>query len=161
MPKRVPGRTLPYERRLATRVKIARAELGWSLEQLAKAMAEVGCPIAPSSIYKIETSDPPRTIGVNEHYAFADVLGVTPEELVDPLPVEDDEDLKVKLVDLKDAAAKARDAVRHYVDLETLIAQEHSRLEEHWPNLPATNDRLWRMWVTAAQSRGDPADTAP
>lgn len=86
MPRPNPNRTLQSEVNLARRIAHERERLGWTYEGTAKRLTDVGCPIQPSAIYKIEKSDPPRRISVDELVAFAKVFEVSVEELL--LPVE-------------------------------------------------------------------------
>ncbi len=69
-------RAVNAEANVAERIRREREARGWTLEGFAKRMEDVGCPIQPSAIYKIETSDPPRRITVDELVAFSRVLGV-------------------------------------------------------------------------------------
>ena len=82
MPRPNRDRTIGAETRLAERIAIERAARGWSYEQLAEAMSEVGCSIQPSAIYKIEKAEPRRRITVNELVALSDVWAIPVERLV-------------------------------------------------------------------------------
>ena len=82
MPRPNPGRTLFAEQHLADRIAIEREARGLTYEQLAQRMADVGCPIQPSAIYKIEKAEPRRRITVDELLAFSQVFGATMASLV-------------------------------------------------------------------------------
>jgi transcriptional regulator with XRE-family HTH domain len=83
MPRKNPARSLPYEQHVAANVALHREKLGLTYERLAERMSEVGCPIQPSAIFKVEKADPPRRITVNELIAFHRVLGVTVTDLLE------------------------------------------------------------------------------
>jgi transcriptional regulator with XRE-family HTH domain len=70
------------EATLAERIRIERNARGWSYDQLASAMTEVGCSIQPSAIFKIEKGDPPRRITVNEFVALSEVWAIPLDRLV-------------------------------------------------------------------------------
>jgi hypothetical protein len=48
------------EANLARRLEYERTSRGLSYEALARAMADAGCPIQGSALYRIEKGDPPR-----------------------------------------------------------------------------------------------------
>ncbi len=80
------NRTLFAEANLAKRVTMERAARSWTLEGLAKRMTDVGCPIQPSAIYKVERANPPRRIVVDELVAYSKVFDVpVGEMLLDPI----------------------------------------------------------------------------
>jgi transcriptional regulator with XRE-family HTH domain len=82
MPRPNPPRALLAEPHLAARVAIEREQRGWSYEGLAKRMADVGCPIQSSAIYKIEKGAPKRRITVDELVGFSIAFELTVEELL-------------------------------------------------------------------------------
>ncbi len=85
MPPRNPGRSRTREALLAERVAALREENAWSYEGLAKRMTDVGCPIQPSALFKIETETadrPRRRIVVDELVALSKVFNVSVESLV-------------------------------------------------------------------------------
>lgn len=71
---------------MARRIAAERTLRGWSYADLAGRLAEAGCPIAQSAIFKIEKGTPRRKITVDEAVAFARVLGI---ELTDLLGVNE------------------------------------------------------------------------
>lgn len=90
MPKTTRGRTREEERIVAQRILDERERRRWSRERLAAAMADAGCPLHASAIYKIENADPPRRITLNEFLAFAAVFEMDPAELLLPPTPPDD-----------------------------------------------------------------------
>lgn len=61
---------------VARRVAYERKKRGWSTAELARRMTEEGVPVNQSSIYKIESGEPRRTISLDEAHAFARVFGL-------------------------------------------------------------------------------------
>ena len=53
-----------------------------SYETLAKRMAEVGCPIQPSALHRIEKGTPRRKVSVDELVAFSEVFGKSIQDLI-------------------------------------------------------------------------------
>jgi len=85
MPRPNRQRQLYTEQHVAKRIAMEREARDWTYEGLAKRVTDAGCAIQPSAIYKIEKSDPPRRITVTELVAFAQVFGLSVEEmLADP-----------------------------------------------------------------------------
>lgn len=84
MPRPNEPRAIYSEAGLARRLAYERQRLGMSLDGLAKRMADAGCPIHASAIYKIEKGDPPRRITVDELVAFSAVLDIPITELLLP-----------------------------------------------------------------------------
>jgi transcriptional regulator with XRE-family HTH domain len=84
MPRPNQPRDVYAETNVKRRIRIEREAKGWTYEGLAKRMTDAGCPINASAIYKIEKSDPPRRITVDELVALSRVLGLTTEELLTP-----------------------------------------------------------------------------
>jgi hypothetical protein len=87
MPRPNPRRTINVETSLARRIAYERDRHGWNNDSLAKRMADAGCAMHPSAIHKIEKSDPPRRVTVNELIAFANVFELTVEDLLQPVEV--------------------------------------------------------------------------
>lgn len=94
MPRPNKQRSIHAERRLATRIAMERESRGWSIEGLAERMTKAGCPMNGSAIFKVEKGDPPRRIVLDEAVAFAQVFGVSLQELLTPPEVLAHEDLK-------------------------------------------------------------------
>lgn len=87
MPRPNQPRSIAGERTLARRVAMEREARGWSYEGLASRMTDAGCPIQSSAIYKIEKSDPPRRITVDELLAFASVFEASVMDILRPREV--------------------------------------------------------------------------
>jgi transcriptional regulator with XRE-family HTH domain len=85
MPRLNPGRTLASEANLARRIAYERDARGLSYEALAAAMTEQGCAIQGSAIYKIEKSDPPRRVTVDELVALAKVFDLKIDDILKPM----------------------------------------------------------------------------
>jgi hypothetical protein len=58
-------------------------------------MTEAGCPIRGTAIQRIEKGDPPRTIGVDELFAFAAAFDLSVEDLLRPKELVDQERAQV------------------------------------------------------------------
>lgn len=84
MPRPNQRRRLATERALARRIAHERERREMSYEGLALRMEKVGCPINASGIYKIEKSDPPRRITVDELVGFSLVFGIPIDNLLMP-----------------------------------------------------------------------------
>jgi transcriptional regulator with XRE-family HTH domain len=84
MPRPNPPRDVLAEEHLARRVGVERERRGWTYEGLAKRMADAGCAINASAIYKIEKLDPPRRITVDELVGFSRAFDVPVDELLVP-----------------------------------------------------------------------------
>lgn len=102
MPRQNVSRTVYRERSVAQRVAYERDKRGMSVESLAKRMEEVGCPIQVSALYRLEKAEPPRRITVDELVAFSEVFGIGVEELMLPIEVVEDREIKLRLLELDD-----------------------------------------------------------
>ena len=96
MPRPNKPRSIASERSLARRVAVERERRGWSYDGLASRMGQVGCAIQSSAIYKIEKSDPPRRITVDELVGFAEVFAIPVQHLLMPPEIA----AKERLLDL-------------------------------------------------------------
>ena len=74
---------LTFTEVVARRVNQARRRQGWTQQDLAMALAEVGTPIHQSTIAKIERGS--RGISVDEAFHLAAALGIAPVHLFVPL----------------------------------------------------------------------------
>ncbi|GAA0294633.1 helix-turn-helix domain-containing protein [Kineococcus aurantiacus] len=72
---------------VATNIRAVRERRGWSQQQLAGRLAELGRPLAASAIAKVENGD--RRVDVDDFAAFAVALNVSPARLM--VPDADDE----------------------------------------------------------------------
>lgn len=122
MPRRNRPRAVPAEANISERVRRARVEKGWSLAAFAKKMTDLGCPIRPSAIQRIETGDPPRTISANEALAIAAILGVS----IGRLYLHPDDDLsplmRERLLYMKQTVDDFRFARAQYVSAQESCA---------------------------------------
>jgi transcriptional regulator with XRE-family HTH domain len=75
----------------AVEVRTTRERKGWTQQQLADRLVELDCPIDRSTIAKIESGK--RGISLDEAFAFAAALGVSPAALA--LPRGSDTDVRV------------------------------------------------------------------
>lgn len=82
MPRPMKNRDPFGERNVAARVALERERRGMTYDGLAKRMADAGCEIHSSALYKIEKGDPPRRITVTELLGFSKVLELPLAELV-------------------------------------------------------------------------------
>jgi transcriptional regulator with XRE-family HTH domain len=82
VPRPNPPRDVYAERYLAQRIARERESRGWTYESLASRMTAAGCPLNQSAIYKIERSDPPRRITVDELVGYSKVFGISVEQLL-------------------------------------------------------------------------------
>lgn len=85
MPRPNRDRTVLAEENLARRIAFEREARGWTYEGTAKRMTNIGCPIQPTAIYKIEKGQPRRRISVDELVAFAKVFDFDVEEMLLPV----------------------------------------------------------------------------
>lgn len=85
MPRTNKPRSITSEANLARRIAHEREQRALSYEALAKLMTDAGCPVQGSAIYKIEKSEPPRRITVNELAALAEVFEVDVADLMRPI----------------------------------------------------------------------------
>ena len=90
MPRPNRGRRIGAEDDLARRIVYERALRGWSYQTLADAMAEVGCPISPSALFRIEHGKPDgdqrtrRKVTVDELVALSRVFDTPVADLLLP-----------------------------------------------------------------------------
>jgi transcriptional regulator with XRE-family HTH domain len=98
---------------VARRIAYERKRRGWSNAELARRMAEAGCPINQSAIQKIEHGNPRRTISLDEAHALAEVFGLDRIEKLEQVP-EDlvHEDVRVFFQDAEKIRSEARDLLR-------------------------------------------------
>lgn len=75
MPRVTPGRLHRVEREIAQHIAAERTARDWTYEDLAKRMTDAGCKINAVALRKIEQSDPPRRITVEEFAAIVKVFG--------------------------------------------------------------------------------------
>jgi hypothetical protein len=96
-------------------------------------MTKAGCPINGSGLYKIEKTDPPRRITVDELVALAEVFNVTVEDLLMPPEVAARRELVALFVDwnsARSAATAARDAESESWDRLKAYVEQHPEVGE-------------------------------
>jgi transcriptional regulator with XRE-family HTH domain len=117
MARRNRPRSIGGETNLSQRIALEREQRGWSYETLAKRMADVGCPIAGSAIYKVEKGDPPRRVTVDELLALSEVFGLTLDELLTPVEVVRKQRAQELIAELAPTERALDAAVDRMVDL--------------------------------------------
>ena len=142
MPRPNQPRRLASERALARRIAHERERNEMSYEGLALRMEKVGCPINASAIYKIEKSDPPRRITVDELVGFSLVFGIEINNLLMPPELAAREDLvsllthwdeqRVEAGLAADRAKDAFDALKAYVGSNPETEDDLASLVETW-----------------------------
>lgn len=102
--------TDPTGKTVADNIRRIRDEIrGWSTYELSRKLGEVGRPIAPSALAKIERAE--RRVDVGDLMALAVVLGVNPSALLFPVKVEPEGD-----VELTGAGVNRAEAVWAWAD---------------------------------------------
>ncbi len=158
MPRPNRTRDVLAEEHLAQRVQAERERRGWTNEGLAKRMADIGCPMSGSAIYKIEKGEPRRRIVVDELVAFSRVFQIPLTEILIPPDVAISAEF-ARLLDewaqaeLDSRAAEARatdvfatltDLVRAELDGGADIEWTLARLiASMWSGPASREDRLW------------------
>lgn len=164
VPRKNPERQVAYEANLARRIQREREKLQLSYERLARRMGELGCPIQPSSIYRIEQGKPPRRITVDELGVLAEIFDLPVGDLLDPPEVVDDRRAK-ELVGLlqtnqRNLGILTNDIFNVMVDLLD-IGHERPELYEyamgHFLASPRGKQES-TDWVDADQGGGYPED---
>lgn len=157
MPRVNPERMMVAERNLAVRIAHEREQRGWKQATLARRMKDVGCPMEGSTIYKIESGDPPRRVAVDELVGFARVFGIPVEELLLPLDLVMDRSALVLTKDVQRVLASLAENVRQMIDLKSKIVQLQSKL--------AAGDRVarrvqeWLPSLMLSRPMGDDDDS--
>jgi len=90
----VDGVQLGSEDGLARRVEHERMRRNWSPAGLARLVTKAGAPMNQSAIWKIENGTPRRKITVDEALAFAAVFEVPLEELLLPVELVEEQELR-------------------------------------------------------------------
>ena len=157
---RLPG----AEDMVARRIAYERNRRGWSRDELARRMADAGCPINQSAIQKIEHGVPRRTISLDEALAFAKVFGGIdldelrgiPEELIsaDLAAYLDEleeigsiiERLRVEILRLLERTARTAEDARPLLD--------YMQADPPWTPVHELEDRLTRLADLIIEVRG-------
>jgi transcriptional regulator with XRE-family HTH domain len=114
MPRPNPPRDVYAERYLAQRIARERESRGWTYESLASRMTAAGCPLNQSAIYKIERSDPPRRITVDELVGYSKVFGIPVEQLLLDPEIDAEERVIEGLNEWRRLSAERVEVVRDY-----------------------------------------------
>ncbi|MES9804970.1 helix-turn-helix domain-containing protein [Streptomyces cinereoruber] len=143
---------------VAENVRRLREKRGWSTYNLSAKLKEVGRPIAPSAVAKVERAE--RRVDVGDLAALAAVLDASPAALL--LPLDDDPD---HLLDVTGAGRVPADAAWAWAfgqrPLKVTPGREDADLLEYQLNaLPPAQVRmrqqpLWRALQAADESVGD------
>jgi transcriptional regulator with XRE-family HTH domain len=83
VPKQTP-RTPGADDWAAERIAYERRRRGWSTAELARRVTAAGCKINQSSVWHIENGQPRRKVSTGEAVAFAEVFGISLDELMRP-----------------------------------------------------------------------------
>jgi hypothetical protein len=78
-------------------------------------MTDAGCPVSASALFKIEKSDPPRKISVDELVALAMVFDTTINDLLTPLEMLDDKRATELARELDETEITLAEAAEHMV----------------------------------------------
>lgn len=111
------------EENIAVRIKLERDALGWSTNTVSDRMNEAGYEMNPSAVWRIENGK--RRVNVNEAIGFAELFGISLNNLVGPpqlaahaRAMELIEDIRRRMRDSHNASlafAQARDAFDAYI----------------------------------------------
>lgn len=112
---------LEAEERIGRRVRELRQARGWSQEQLASAMTDLGVTMHQTTVAKVEAAA--RPIRVNEAAVFAAVLGVRLVDLLETAVVAEDESTR-------EARARYREAQHLVLAAQASLAVASRRHDE-------------------------------
>lgn len=175
MPRPNRPRSIASEQALSRRIAYEREARGMSYEGLASRMTKAGCAIQASAIYKIEKTDPPRRITVDELVAFSQVFAVPVEQLLLPPELAAADELADLVVTWNNAQDKAISAkqeedeawgrVREWVEQHPEYADKVGSVLRHWSETYFEDDDLGhdfraarRMWdLTGDEAWGERA----
>ena len=133
---RRPPRPIGAEDVVAKRLRFERSKHGWTVEGLAQRMTDVGCPINPSSIWKIEKAER-RRINLDEAYALARVLGISLDQLITPIGVVSEQEIARLL-------REAEDQANEFVDLFERMATTVNQLKVAAGEAVEAGESRWR-----------------
>lgn len=157
----IKGRTVGAEKNVAEWIRQEIESGNWTYSRLAKRMAEVGCPIQTTALYKVVDSDSPRAIRVDELVALAEVLGVSTSELVegpDKSQARKVRELAVEqsryMSELEDLGLLFHSSL---IKTFTLLAKD-PELKDYWSNYSKSDSGLIRDmfddWIPTYRARG-------
>jgi transcriptional regulator with XRE-family HTH domain len=110
---------LGNSRSLARRIAYEREQREWKQSTLARRMTDAGYPTTQSTISKLEQTENPRRITVDELVGFSQVFGIRADDLLLPPEVVADRDLRRLLDNWRKsrlAEAEARDGIAAYLE---------------------------------------------
>jgi transcriptional regulator with XRE-family HTH domain len=143
------GARLEGEENAAQRLKMERESRGWSTAEVARRMSEAGFPINQSSVWRIESADPPRRINLDEAIGFAKVFGLTLEDLIGPPEVFVDSTMRRLVALFQEALDRAQDMLD---EMDRAEAAMHEYIEEHPEAFSGVEDIL--AGIAAARMDG-------
>ncbi|QMU67102.1 helix-turn-helix transcriptional regulator [Streptacidiphilus sp. P02-A3a] len=100
---------LGSEEYAAQRIAAEREKREWSTATLAKQVTEAGCPMNQSAVWRIENGDPPRRINLDEAVAFAQVFGISLDDLISPPQIVITPELRSHFRNLLDAMRASKE----------------------------------------------------
>jgi len=127
MPRVSLGRSVANERNLAARIGLERERRSWTYEGLARRMTDAGFVINASSCYKIEKGKPPRRITADELIGFAYVFDLSLDEILVPIELIHEQELRAMWTEMGAATKRLDDAV---VELTRLSRLSRTRMRE-------------------------------
>jgi transcriptional regulator with XRE-family HTH domain len=122
VPRPNPPRLLGGESGLARRIGYERELRGWTTAALVKRMAEAGCPISQSALWKIEHGNPPRRITYDEALAFARVFEMPLSDLAVAPEVAADDELRALLLEHDQVEEQLRTLRRRWAEIGDAVA---------------------------------------
>ncbi len=139
MPRPNAARSVQAEENLARRITFEREARGWSYDGTAKRLADAGCPIQASAIFKIEKGQPRRRISVDELVAFARVFEVDVNELLVPVDMVLQEAARGLL---EEAFLAQRELVQGVGSLVRAALKLRAFVMDHGPDVQETIDEF-------------------
>jgi len=127
----VDGVQLGSEDSLARRVEHERLLRNWSPAGLARLVTKAGAPMNQSAIWKIENGNPRRKITVDEALAFAAVFEVPLEELLLPVELAEEKELRRLLEQWRARWQAVAEAQRDLEDAEDALAEHLAQHPDH------------------------------
>lgn len=153
------------EENVAVRIKVEREARGWSTNTVSDRLNEAGYEINPSAVWRIENRK--RRVNLDEAIGFAELFGVSLENLVGPprlaahaRAMELIEDIRRRYREMNlvnRAATEARDALDAYL-------AEHPDLREEADALVSNaiaEDLMAAMQPPGLLQQGPPAEPEP
>lgn len=111
MPRRNAARRVQAEEHVARNLHLLRTGKGWSYVALSRRLAQVGCPMNHTAIFKIEKGSPRRRISVDELAAFSIVFDRSLDDLVADPVLRSNTELVAKINEWRTLVAAQRDVM--------------------------------------------------